>query len=105
VRHTDRAPERYGSNALILFLAFLGILVVVNYLVYKNPKRWDLTEGEQLSLAPETIDTLKSCPSRSGACFLYSRQSSDDADSLLDQFKFNSDGNFDYRFIDPNQDR
>jgi ABC-type uncharacterized transport system involved in gliding motility auxiliary subunit len=96
---------RYGSNALILFLAFSGILVVVNYLVYKNPKRWDLTEGQQLSLAPETIDTLKNLPQPVQVLAFYTAgNSSGDADSLLDQYKFNGNGKVDYRFIDPNQD-
>ena len=27
---------RYGSNSFILSIAFVGILVVLNYLVYKN---------------------------------------------------------------------
>ena len=96
---------RYGSNALILFVAFVGILVVVNYLVYKNPKRWDLTEGQQLTLAPETIETLKSLPQPVEVLAFYTAANpSGDADSLLDQYKYNSAGKFDYRFIDPNED-
>ena len=43
---------RYGSNALVLSLAFVGIVVMVNYLVYQNSKRWDLTEDKQYTLAP-----------------------------------------------------
>src|SRR3990172_3705109 len=51
---------RYGSNALILTLAFIGIIVMFNYLVYANPKTWDLTEDKQFTLAPETVNTLNS---------------------------------------------
>ena len=42
-------------------LAFIGILVVINFLVYKYPKRWDLTEDKQHTLTagndqhPESI--------------------------------------------------
>ncbi|MDP2975041.1 MAG: hypothetical protein Q8N45_02390, partial [Anaerolineales bacterium] len=53
---------RYGSNALIMLVAFLGILVVVNVIAYQNPHQWDLTEDKQNSLAPETLDTLKALP-------------------------------------------
>ena len=53
---------RYGSNALVISLAFIGILVVVNYLAYANPARTDLTEDQQYSLAPETLLQLSRLP-------------------------------------------
>ena len=93
---------RYGSNALVMGLAFTGIVVVVNYLVYQNPKRWDLTENQQFTLAPETLQTLQELPQQVNAqAFFTTRIPSDQASGLLDQYKFNSDGKFDYEFIDP----
>src|SRR4030043_328365 len=53
---------KYGSNALVLTIACVGILVVINYLVFQNSKRWDLTEDQKFTLAPETLETLKSLP-------------------------------------------
>ena len=35
---------QYGSNSLILFIAFTGILVVINILAQQYPQRWDVTE-------------------------------------------------------------
>ena len=46
---------RHGSNALIMLVAFVLILVVVNAIVYQNPIQWDWTEDKQNTLAPETI--------------------------------------------------
>jgi len=93
---------RYGSNAIILFIAFLGIIVVINTIVYKNPLRWDLTENKQYTLSPETIETVQSLPEPVNAlAFFSSQMSQDPALGLLDQYKFNSEGNFDYKFIDP----
>jgi ABC-type uncharacterized transport system involved in gliding motility auxiliary subunit len=93
---------RYGSNALILSLAFVGILVVTNYLVYQNPKRWDLTEDKQYTLAKETLDTLNTLQEPVLAkAFFTARTSTDTAKTLLDQYKFYSNGKFDYEFIDP----
>jgi ABC-type uncharacterized transport system involved in gliding motility auxiliary subunit len=93
---------RYGSNALILSLAFIGIILVLNYLAYNNGKTWDLTEDKQFTLAPETQDLLKKLPAPVVAkAFFTSRTSSQSAKSLLDQFKSNAAGNFDYQFIDP----
>ena len=93
---------RYGSNALIMTLAFLGILAVANYLAFQHPQRWDLTEGKEHTLATETLQTLKSLPQKVQAVAYYSgRASSDQAHDLLEDFKTNSQGKFEYQFIDP----
>jgi ABC-type uncharacterized transport system involved in gliding motility auxiliary subunit len=93
---------RYGSNALILSIAFFGILVVVNYLVYQNPKRWDLTEDQQFTLAKETLDTLQKLPQPvTVQGFFTPRTSSEEAEGLLNQYKFHAQGKFDYEFINP----
>ncbi|HEY5983280.1 MAG TPA: GldG family protein [Anaerolineales bacterium] len=94
---------RYGSNALIMSLAFVGILVIVNWLVYQNPKKFDLSEGKQHTLAPETIQALDTLPGTVKAIAFYSTQyPTDTAKSLLSDFKSGSKGKFDYEFVDPN---
>ncbi len=100
---------RYGSNALILTIAFLGILVVVNYLAYKNTKRWDLTADQSNTLAEETVDVLKSLPDSVVAKAFFSSDatiasSKENAKSLLDKYVFDGGGKFQYEFIDPNKD-
>ena len=93
---------RYGSNSFILFIAFIGILVVVNILAQQYPQRWDVTEDKQHTLAPETIQALQSLPEPVQATAFYSvRLDSGDAGQLLEDFKSNSDGKFDYQFTDP----
>ena len=96
---------RYGSNAFILFVAFTGILVVANVLVQQYPQRWDVTEDKQHTLAPETIETLQSLPEPVRATAFYSAQltvqSGDTARQLLQDFKTNSNGKFDYQFMNP----
>jgi ABC-type uncharacterized transport system involved in gliding motility auxiliary subunit len=96
---------RHGSNALILLFAFLGILVVINYLIYDHSKRWDLTEDKTNTLAQETLDVLDRLPGIVYAqAFFSSRVSSDRADELLNQYSFFAGNNFIYEFIDPEQD-
>jgi ABC-type uncharacterized transport system involved in gliding motility auxiliary subunit len=94
---------RYGSNAFVLSVAVFGILVVINYLVYKNPYRWDLTQDKTHTLAVETINTLKtlSQPVKVEA-FFTTNLPTDTAKTLLDSYKYNGQGKFDYTFIDPN---
>lgn len=95
----------YGSNSIIRVLAVLGILVVVNYLGYKNPQRWDLTSDKQHTLSPETIQTIQKMPSPiTATAFFTSRTSSDAARTLLENYKSNSNGKFDYKFVDPEAD-
>ncbi len=96
---------RYGSNALVMSLAFVFILAIVNILVYQNPWSHDFTEDQQHTLAPETIRTLAALPDKVSAIAFYSSQtSSDSAKQLLNDFKSNSKGKFDFRFVDPNAD-
>jgi len=96
---------RYGSNTLVMALAFIGILVVINFLVYKYPKRWDLTEDQQHTLTPETTDTLKALPEPVTAVGFFTRNyPTDYARSQLQDFKNSSNGKFDFKFVDPDAD-
>lgn len=109
---TDRAwraltgrQARYGSNALVLSLTVIGVVIIVNYLAFKNPNRWDLTQDKVFTLSPETINTLQSLKQPVMAqAFYTARTPSDDVQKLLDSYKFNGKGKFDYKFIDPEAD-
>lgn len=93
---------RYGSNALVLGLAFLGILIVINYFVFENTQRWDLTEDKQNTLTDETLATLESLPETVHATAFFSpMRNAEFARNLLDNYQHFSGGNFEYEFIDP----
>lgn len=93
---------RYGSNALLMTLAVIGIVIVVNYLVSSHSKQWDLTEDKTNTLTDESVQTLKSLKSPVQAeAFYTARSSSASAKTLLQNFKDMSGGKFDYKFIDP----
>jgi ABC-type uncharacterized transport system involved in gliding motility auxiliary subunit len=99
---------RYGSNSLILALAFIGILFATNYIVYNNQDLlgapWDFTEDKSNTLAPETLDILNALPENIKATAYYSNAiNPQSAQELLQKFKNNSNGKFDYVFVDPNQ--
>ena len=100
---------RYGSNSLIMTVAFFGIIFVANMLAFQNPDflgaPWDLTEDKANTLAPETLQALATLPDKVSATAFYSiNLNSASADELLLKFKTNSQGNFDYKFVDPDQD-
>ncbi len=93
---------RYGSNALLLSLAFIGILAVINYVGYQFPKRWDLTADKTHTLSQTTLDTLAKLPQKVTATAFYtSRMPKGNAQNLLDQYAFASHGKFTYKFVDP----
>lgn len=97
---------QYGSNSMILFIAFTGILVVINVLANvlaeQYPLRWDVTEDKQHTLAPETIQALENLPEPVYATAFYSvRLNPENANQILEDFKSNSKGNFNYQFMDP----
>lgn len=93
---------RHGTNALLIILSFLGILIVVNLLANQYSRSWDLTEDKTNTLAVESVEALKSlkAPVRADAYFS-SRYPKDQAVSLLTKIKTASDGKFDFQFIDP----
>ena len=97
---------RYGSNALIMSLAFAGILIIGNVLAYQNPVPLaDLTEDQVNTLAPETLAAIEKLDQKVTAIAFFSQNSSKEtATQLLDKIKSNSNGKFDYQFIDPDRD-
>ncbi len=96
---------RYGSNSLILFLAVVSILFMLNLLAFQNPYKIDATSDQSHTLAPETLQALRTLPGKvSAVAFYSSRLSTTQASDLLTNFKINSAGKFDYRFVDPDAD-
>ena len=49
-----RRQLKYGTNTLVLVAAVLGVLFLVNLLVARNPKRFDLTKDQRYSLSDQT---------------------------------------------------
>jgi ABC-type uncharacterized transport system involved in gliding motility auxiliary subunit len=95
---------RYGSNALLVSLALVGILIVVNYVAFVSPTQWDLTEDKQYSLTPETVLLLSGLTQPVTLKGFYTpdrSQSEDDIRPLLDAYQAHSHGMLTYEFIDP----
>ena len=94
---------RYGSNAVIMTIAFIGIVVVINVVGIKYAPRWDLTEGQRNTLAPETLEILAKLPEKvSAQAFFTAAYPSDTARTMLENYQRGAKGNFEFEFIDPN---
>ena len=49
---------RYGVNTVIMTAAFIGLVVLANYIAFENHVRADTTATNQFSLAHRTQDLL-----------------------------------------------
>ncbi|HEX7587000.1 MAG TPA: Gldg family protein, partial [Anaerolineae bacterium] len=94
---------RYGSNALVLTIAFVGIVGVINFLGTRYSYRWDLTAGKTNSLADQTLQVLKGLkePVKATAFFTPNAQAGQpDIANRLKLYGEQTD-KFTYQFIDP----
>ena len=96
---------QYSSNATIMTLAVIGILILVNVFIYNNDTSWDLTEDKDNTLSQESLDVLQNIEIPVYAQAFYSGNTNTEiAEALLSNFKRNSNGMFDYEFVDPYSD-
>lgn len=49
---------RLGFNGILAILLMAGILTIINFLVIRHGGRWDLSETQNFSLAPQTLQVL-----------------------------------------------
>jgi len=50
---------RYGANAAVYTLAFIGVLIAVNYLSVRYHRQYDLTAQNAFSLSPQSIEVIR----------------------------------------------
>ncbi len=55
-----RRSTRMGANSLLTVLLVIGILSIVNFLAARHSLRWDLSENQNFTLAPQTHRVLRS---------------------------------------------
>ena len=101
---------RYGANLAIMTVAFFIIVILINFLLFRNPTRVDVTATRVFSLSQQTVNILGdlNAPVRANAFFVPAsadtaslRQQTED---LLNEFTRRS-GKFTYRFVDPELNR
>lgn len=49
---------RLGLNGIMAILLMTGILTIINFLVIRHGSRWDLSETQHFSLAPQTLQVI-----------------------------------------------
>ncbi|NGZ98596.1 MAG: hypothetical protein CV089_21175 [Nitrospira sp. WS110] len=59
---SGRRSTKMGLNSVLMILLFSGILVIVNFLASRHSIRWDLSENQNFTLAPQTYRVLRTLP-------------------------------------------
>jgi hypothetical protein len=102
---------RYGVNTVIMVAAFIGLVVLINYVAFENHVRADTTATNQFSLADRTRDLLDNLDQPISVIAYYPDEITDidlltrrrKVETTLSEFsKRNS--NFAHRFLDPQKE-
>ncbi len=59
---SGQRSTRMGLNSILMVLLFSAILVIVNFLASRHSIRWDLSENQNFTLAPQTHRILRALP-------------------------------------------
>ncbi|MBI2165326.1 MAG: GldG family protein [Chloroflexi bacterium] len=101
---------RYTTNTFVMITTLLGIVILVNFIAFRNSIRMDTTATRQFTLADQTIKVLAGLkePIRATAFFVPDQPDhavlKTQADDLLYEFRRRSQGMFSYRYIDPEKE-
>uniref|UniRef100_A0ACD5H0V5 Gldg family protein n=1 Tax=Desertifilum tharense IPPAS B-1220 TaxID=1781255 RepID=A0ACD5H0V5_9CYAN len=89
-----------GTNALIATLSVILILGLINFLGVRYLARFDLTETQIFTLAPQTQEILRNLD-RPVKAFVFTSQANPTDRELLDSYQRIGGRNFSYEYIDP----
>ncbi len=101
---TSRQARR-GTNSLVMFVAFVGIVGLLNFLAARHSYRWDLTETQLYSLSPQTQQVLANLREPVRVLGFYTGMSDyrrQEAEDLLKEYAARSD-KLTYEFVDIDQ--
>jgi ABC-type uncharacterized transport system involved in gliding motility auxiliary subunit len=97
---------RYGLNAALSILLVVGVIGFVEAISVRHSARLDLTENKRHSLAPQTIQLLKTLKTDVNAVgfFRSDQPGKRVAEDLFKQYASYSDGKFTWKVVDPDRD-
>lgn len=61
-RFSSQRSTRLGANSALMVALFLAIVGIVNFLAVRHSIRWDFSENQNYTLAPETYRVLRNLP-------------------------------------------
>ncbi|MEW5914255.1 MAG: Gldg family protein [Thermodesulfobacteriota bacterium] len=101
----SRRSARLGLGSGAAIVAVLALVIFLGALSGRHHLRWDLSQGRQHTLAPQTVKVLKELktPVKAYAFFRETQAGRREADDQLAQYAYAS-RNFTYQFVDPDRE-
>ncbi len=59
---SGRRATKMGTNSLLMVVLFVAIVAIVNFLAARHSLRWDWSENQNFTLAPQTHRVLRTLP-------------------------------------------
>jgi ABC-type uncharacterized transport system involved in gliding motility auxiliary subunit len=59
---SGRRSTKMGLNSFLMIVLVTSILVIINFLASRHSVRWDLSENQNFTLAPQTYRVLRTLP-------------------------------------------
>jgi gliding motility-associatede transport system auxiliary component len=100
IDYFQRRNARYGAIASVSVLIFLAILVAVNYLSFRQNKRWDLTKNQQFTLSDQTVKLLKGLDAPVKFLVFDKPTGFDPFRNSLEEYRYQSPSKVDVQYID-----
>jgi len=90
----------YGTNVVFMTALFFGIVVVLQLISISYNKRWDFTETNRYSLAPQSVKVLESLDRPVKALVFYDERHKPAFEEHLRMYKYHGGQMFSYEFFD-----
>jgi ABC-type uncharacterized transport system involved in gliding motility auxiliary subunit len=101
IRYFSKRSAQQGSNTLILSLAFLAILVIINVIAYRHPKRFDLTTERMYTLSDQSRQVVQGLK-QDVSIVQFAKTPNPQFDELMGEYKHLSP-HIQVKTVDPNQ--
>jgi ABC-type uncharacterized transport system involved in gliding motility auxiliary subunit len=95
---TRRSTE-VGTNAIVATTSTLVILALINFLATRYPLRFDFTENQQLTLAPQSQQVAQTLR-QPAKVWVFERDKKPADVTLLEDFQRLSSGTFSFEYVD-----
>ena len=101
---STRRSTWLGANSLFMILLFLVILSIVNFILARHSHRFDLSENQKFTLAPQTVKVLKNLQQtiQVTGFFQEGSRSRSAFEDLIKTYRHHSD-QVHFDFIDPDR--
>ncbi|MBM4255644.1 MAG: hypothetical protein FJ147_07080 [Deltaproteobacteria bacterium] len=93
---------KYGAQAVLYSLIFFGVLILINYIAAKNPRRFDMTKSGIFSVAPQTQSVLQKLDKPLEVNAFVEAGSDPALRELLSSYRYIST-NVNFKLIDPDK--